>query len=128
MTSPIRRFFDLVVQHQLSGVLKGEGAKFSKAELNVFIAEITRLNSRANLVRRLRHRYWLLKYLQHGGKERVPAMVIDKGPRKVVVVLIDILLEGDLPPNQGMRVEPGDRIMVKLAKVSPLDDILRLEW
>ncbi|MBU0482632.1 MAG: RNB domain-containing ribonuclease [Proteobacteria bacterium] len=128
MTSPIRRFFDLVMQHQLSAILKGERMRFSKSELNGFIASITRLNSRANLVRRLRHRYWLLKYLVADGRERFPALVVDKGPRKVVVVLTDILLEGDLPPNQGARVEPGDMITVKLAKVSPLDDILRLEW
>ena len=44
------------------------------------------------------------------------------------VVLTEILLEGDLPPNQGMRVQPGDKIMIKVAKVSPLDDVLRLEW
>jgi protein involved in polysaccharide export with SLBB domain len=56
------------------------------------------------------------------------AMVLDIQPRRVQVVLTALLLEGDLPVSQAMHVEPGDMIMVKVAKVSALDNSFRLEW
>lgn len=128
MTSPIRRFFDLVMQHQVSNMLRGKGARFEEHELEGFIAALIRLQSRSNLVRRLRHRYWLLRYLEPRVGERLEALVIDRGPRRVNVVLTEILMEADLPVNSGVRAEPGEKVMVRVARVKPLEDLLRLEW
>lgn len=128
MTSPIRRFFDLVVQHQVTNMLRGLGARFEEHELESFISEIIRLQSRSNLVRRLRNRYWLLRYLEPRVGERVEALVIDRGVRRVNVVLTEILMEADLPLTSGVRAEPGEKVMLKLARVKPLEDLLRLEW
>ena len=128
MTSPIRRFFDLVMQHQVMSMLRGQGAKFESHELESFIAEIIRFQSRAGLVRRLRHRYWLLRYLEGRVGERMEALVVDRGPRRVNVVLTEILMEADLPLTSGVSAEPGAHVMVRLARVKPLEDLLRLEW
>lgn len=130
ITSPIRRFLDLFMQHQLSSVLQRKETLFSLSECRDFAATILRAQGRANQVRYLRHRYWLFKYLETeiGVGNKMKALVLDVRPRRVQVVLTSILLEGDLPVNQGMPVEPGDTIMVKLAKVSALDNSFRLEW
>lgn len=128
MTSPIRRFFDLVMQHQVSSMLQGKGARFQEHELEGFASEIVRLQSRAGLVRRLRHRYWLLRYLENRVGERMAALVIDRGARRVNVVLREILMEADLPLTGGVKAEPGDEVMVKVARVKPLENLLRLEW
>ncbi|HSH12240.1 MAG TPA: ribonuclease catalytic domain-containing protein, partial [Desulfurivibrionaceae bacterium] len=101
MTSPIRRFFDLVMQHQVTNMLRGRGARFEEHELEGFIAGIIRHQSRSNLVRRLRNRYWLLRYLEPRVGERMEALVIDRGPRRVNVVLTEILMEADLPLTSG---------------------------
>jgi exoribonuclease-2 len=128
MTSPIRRLFDLVMQHQVMSMVRGQGAAFQEHELESLIAEITRAQSRANLVSRMRHRYWLLKYLEPLVGERLDALVIERGQRRVNVVLTDLLMEADLPLTQGTKCEPGTTVKVKVAKVEPLDDFLRLEW
>jgi len=128
MTSPIRRFFDLVMQHQVTNMLRGKGARFEEHELEGFIAAIIRLQSRSNLVRRLRNRYWLLRFLEPRVGERMEALVIDRGPRRVNVVLTEILMEADLPLTSGVRAEVGEKVMVKVARVKPLEDLLRLEW
>jgi len=128
MTSPIRRFFDLVMQHQVMNMLRGQGARFEEHELEGFIAEIIRFQSRAGLVRRLRHRYWLLRYLEAREGERLEVLVVDRGPRRVNVVLTEILMEADLPVTSGVKAEPGAKVMVRLAKVKPREDLLRLEW
>ena len=128
VTSPIRRLLDLVIQHQLTAILAGRGARFSEREMNEFASLITSAQSRVNLVRQLRHRYWLYKYLENKKGEYLSAIVLDKRNNKVQVVLQDYLFEGELPPNQAIRPEAGDTVRVKIAKVSPMDDVLGLEW
>lgn len=128
ITSPIRRFLDLVVQHQIHNLLTGKGILFTDQKMKDFIAAITTTQTTVNLVRRLRHRYWLLKYLEPQVGDHVDALIINKGPKRVNVVLMDCLLEGDLPPNQAIKERPGEVVPVKIAKVDPLDSVLRLEW
>lgn len=128
MTSPIRRFLDLVMQRQIMALVRGQGAAFPDHELNGILADITRVQSRANLVRRLRMRYWLLKYLEPLVGERVEAMVIDRGKKRITVLLTDLLLEADLPLTSGVNAEPGSVVKVRVAQVNPLDDLLKLAW
>lgn len=130
VTSPIRRFLDLVMQHQLAGIISRQGTPFTEKDCKGFVGNIMHGLARANRVRSQRHRYWLLRYLEEGvgvGR-RMPALVLDVQARRVQVVLTDILLEGDLPLNPGVRVQAGDMVQVKLAKVSALDNSFRLEW
>lgn len=128
VTSPIRRLLDLVMQHQIYHLKKGKGALFSETELRDIIGIITTTQSRVNQARRDRHRYWLIKYLAARLGRQVEALVVGRGPRRVNVVLLDCLLEADLPPNQGMMIQPGDTVWVRVAKAEPLDNTLRLEW
>ncbi len=128
VTSPIRRFLDLVMQHQLSGMISRKGSPFSEKDCQGFVGNIQNGLSRASRVRIGRHRYWLLRYLEEqGGSGTVlDAMVLDVQSRRIQVVLTDILLEGDLPKGQG--VQPGDMIKVKLGRVNALDNSFKLEW
>ncbi len=128
VTSPIRRFLDLVMQHQISSLLRVRQGVFSDSELQDFSRDIITTQSRVNLVRQLRHRYWLLKHLELKTGSKVDAYVLEKGPRKIHVVLKDTLLEGSLPRNNAFNLEIGDIIQVRIARAVPLDDLLRLEW
>lgn len=128
MTSPIRRLLDLVMQLQLMSMSRGQGAVFQEHELNGLLADISRVQSRANLVKRLRFRYWLLRYLEPLVGERVEALIIDRGKKRINVVLTDIMMDADLPLTQGVSAEPGSIVKVKIEHVKPLDDLLRLAW
>lgn len=128
VTSPIRRFLDLVMQHQIHNLLRGKGPLFEEGQMTEMAGAIDSALARVNLVRRLRDRYWLLKYLEPREGQRVEALLINKGPKRVSVVLCDCLLEGELPPSQAVKTKPGEIVLVRLAKVQPLDSILRLEW
>jgi exoribonuclease-2 len=128
VTSPIRRFLDLVMQHQLSGMISRKGTPFTEKDCQGFVGNIQNGLSRASRVRIGRHRYWMMKYLeQQGGSGTVmDALVLDVQSRRVQVVLTDILLEGDLPKGSG--VQPGDIIKVKIGRVNALDNSFKLEW
>lgn len=128
VTSPIRRFLDLVMQHQLSNMLHGRGILFSGDECKTFAGILQQKLSRANNVRQQRHRYWILRYLESRQGEMIKALVVGQGPKRVNLLLRDCLFDIDLPPNPSFPVESGDEVRVKLVRVKPLENLLRIEW
>ncbi len=128
VTSPIRRFLDLVMQHQLLHALLGKGVLFGEDVLRDWAGVIYRQQGRVNMVSQARHRYWLLRYLERHVGQRFPALVLGSGPRRVQFVLTDFLLDGDLPPNPAIGARPGDTVMVRIARVDALDGAVRFEW
>lgn len=128
ITSPIRRFLDLAMQHQLSHMIHGRGILFSAEECKTFVGIIQQKLGRANAIRQQRHRYWILRYLAPKEGQRVNALVVGVGPKRINFLLFDCLFDVDLPPNPAFPVEPGDTVRLRLARVRPLDNILRIEW
>lgn len=128
ITSPIRRFLDLAMQHQLSHMIHGRGILFSGEECKTFAGVIQQKLGRANSLRQQRHRYWILRYLAPKEGQRLNALVVGVGPKRVNMLLCDCLFDIDLPPNPAFPVEPGDTVRVRLSRVRPLDNILRVEW
>jgi exoribonuclease-2 len=128
VTSPIRRLLDLIMQLQISYLVMGKGILFSKKDMKHFGAIIKTTIEKANQAKYLRQRYWILRYLQKKQETKLPVLIIESGPRRVHVFLEDFLLDADLPLNPSFKVSGGDTILVKIAKVDPLSNILRLEW
>ena len=128
VTSPIRRFLDLVMQHQIKQLLLGRGAMFSVDELAGVAGDINTALARVSQVRRMRHRYWLLRYLEQKAGSRVEALLVNKGPKRINLTLLDCLLDADMPPSQSVKAKPGDVVSLRVAKVDALDNVLRLEW
>lgn len=128
VTSPIRRFLDLAMQMQINSLIRGKGILFSEDECRGFAASINQNLSRAGSIKQQQHRYWVLRYLEQKKSERVRALVINRGPKRINLLLTDCLFDIDLPPNPSFPVEPGDTVTVKISKVDALDNTLRIEW
>jgi len=128
VTSPIRRLLDLIMQLQINYLVMGKGVLFSKKDMKHFGAIIQKTLEKANQVKYLRQRYWILKYLQTKSTDRIPALVIDSGPKRVQIFLEEFLLDADLPLNPAFKVSAGDIVLVKIAKIDPLSNTLRLAW
>jgi exoribonuclease-2 len=128
ITSPIRRFLDLAMQHQLSHMIRGKGILFSADECKTFVGILQQKLARANAIKQQRHRYWILRYLEPREGQMVPAMVLGLGPKRVNLMLSDCLFDVDLPPNPAFPVDAGDTVRIRLARVRPLDNVLRVEW
>ena len=56
------------------------------------------------------------------------AMVIESGPKRVNLVLVDILMDIDLPATRVPAPEPGTQVRVRPVKVDPLDNSVRFDW
>jgi exoribonuclease-2 len=128
VTSPIRRLLDLIMQIQISSLIKGQGIFFSKKEMKHFGSIILTTLDKANQARYMRQRYWILKHLETKIGERLPATVIDRGPRRVHLFLEEFLLDADLPLNSAFNVSSGDTVLVRLSKIDPLSNIFKVEW
>ena len=128
VTSPIRRFLDLVMQMQINSLIRGKGILFTEDECRRFVASITQNLSRAGSVKQQQHRYWVLRYLEQKTSERVRALVVNRGPKRINLLLTDCLFDIDIPPNRAFPVDPGDTVTVKIAKVDAIDNTLRVEW
>ena len=128
MTSPIRRFLDLVMQHQLRNLLQGKGILFSADECKSFAGIIQQKLARANAISQQRHRYWILRYLEPKEGQSLNALVINSNAKGVSLLLCDCLFDITLPQHPSLTVEQGDTVRVKIARARALDNTLRIEW
>ncbi|WP_136796643.1 RNB domain-containing ribonuclease [Desulfosediminicola ganghwensis] len=128
VTSPIRRLLDLVMQHQLNTITRRLEPCFTEDMCRDFSSIITRALSAANNVKQQRHRYWLIRYLQERKGQLVNALVIDSGPKRVTLVLTDILMDVDLASPSGYRPTPGTTIQLRVSKADPMDNTVRFDW
>ncbi len=128
VTSPIRRLLDLIMQLQINHLVAGKGVLFNKKEMRQFGDIVLNTSTRANQARYLRHRYWILKYLKPKVGQRLTGLVIDCGPRRTHLLLGDFLLDAVMSYNPSIKASPGDIVSVKLSKVEPLSNLIKLEW
>jgi exoribonuclease-2 len=128
VTSPIRRLLDLVMQHQINNLIRRKSLCFTREMCRDFTSVISRTLATANNVKHQRHRYWLLKYLEEKKNTYLEAMVIESGPKRVNLVLLDTLMDIDLPATRIPPPEPGSKVRVKPVKVEPLDNSVRFDW
>ncbi|MDR2838861.1 MAG: RNB domain-containing ribonuclease [Azonexus sp.] len=115
MTSPLRRYCDLVNQWQLIACLASEAPPFARksAELFATLRDFEQTYAAYNDFQRLMERYWCLRWLQQREISEIDATV-----RREQLVKLDHLplllrvpsLPADLPPGQRvhLRVEEID--------------------
>ena len=128
VTSPIRRLLDLVMQHQLNSIVRRLEPCFTDEMCKDFTSVLSRTISAANAVRQQRQRYWLLKYLADRKGQSLDALVINAGPKRVNLLLVDILMDIDLPTQGGRAAANGSLVKVRITKSDPLDNVVRFEW
>jgi len=120
-TSPIRKYVDLVTQRQIRAAL-GLEDPYSVEEIDDLIQELEVPMSQVARVQTLRHRYWLLKYLEKQVGRKLEATVLMKRRMGIQVLLNDYMIECDMPAPPGMDLNPEDLIQVTLQKVNARND------
>ncbi|WP_458777341.1 ribonuclease catalytic domain-containing protein [Desulforhopalus sp. 52FAK] len=128
VTSPIRRLLDLVMQHQLNSIVRRQEPCFTEEMCKDFTSVLSRTLSTANNVRQQRQRYWLLKYLADRKAQTIDALIINAGPKRVNLLLTDILMDIDLPTPGGRPLVNGSVVKVRITKSDPLDNVVKFEW
>ena len=126
-TSPIRRYHDLITIRQLSSLLSGRTPLYDQASLEEMQVELGPTLRAHNRIKFRRQRYWLLKYLAQEPGRELEAVVLRRIYDKFSLVLLETMLRVATPVLPASALKEGERVLVRIAKVDPLDDILRIE-
>lgn len=128
VTSPLRRYLDLVIQRQIGSFIAGDKLVYGEKELEeirVFVEPVIR---NLQLARRNRQRYWILKFLSQHQGETYRAVILDELKSKYRIVLSDFFLVTEIKRRNGKILGPGQEILVEVKKSDPWDDELKLSY
>ena len=125
VTSPLRKYFDLVSQRQIRGLL-GLEAPYSDEDLGFIIQAAEQPLRYITLLQRERIRYWILKHIASHVGQKEEALVLEKRRHWYLILLTKYLIEYSLPLNCGADLRPEDTILVKLDRASARSDTIGL--
>ncbi|MER3434380.1 MAG: RNB domain-containing ribonuclease [Leptolyngbya sp. ERB_1_1] len=128
VTSPIRRYSDLVAHFQIKAHLRGDVLPFSVEEVKELMINIGLAVQEAVFVERHTNRYWSLEYLRRHSDEVWDALMLRwlrEHEGLGLVLLEDLGLE--LPMVFGRSIRPGDQLRLKVSLVDPRRDEIRFQ-
>lgn len=117
VTSPIRRYQDLVVQRQIEASLLGADLPYA-AEALARIAATTEETERvAREAERGALEYWILEHYAARQGESVEAVIVVSEARRTEVELVDTLYSVTIPHRPDHHL--GDRLLLRIEKSRP---------
>jgi exoribonuclease-2 len=127
VSSPIRRYFDLLVQRQIKNYLSRGAPLYARDDIERKRQVLEPHLKSIELLTRNSTRYWIQKYLaQHIG-EKFPALVLDVIRNKYRVLLTDVFLIAEVKRENGQTLHEGQEISVKIRKSDPWEDYLKVD-
>lgn len=127
VTSPIRRYCDLIVQRQLKHALAGVSGAYSKEQLEEAAVRLSTAQSKVFTIQRKWTRYWILKYIEQEDIENMNCLVLDKNARYAHLLLPDLLIEANAPVPENAGFSQGDQVKIRIEKAIPRDDVLKIQ-
>jgi exoribonuclease-2 len=125
-TSPIRRYLDLLMQHQLGSSLSGREPVYSEEDLTALAMQVEPNVRRGLKVRQARKRYWLLVWLSEQIGQPQEALVMEKQTHRWQLLLTQTMLLVNIPLKAGEGLVPGQTVELRLERVDPFEDVLRV--
>jgi exoribonuclease II len=128
VTSPIRRYADLLAHFQIKAHLRGDPLPFSAVDLPTVLSSITTVAQEATFIERQTNRYWSLEFLRRQGNTVWQAMMLRwlrEHESLALIMIEDLGLELAMRFNRG--VDLGERLQVKVLSSDPRMDRIVLE-
>jgi exoribonuclease II len=128
VTSPIRRYSDLLAHFQIKAHLRGDSLPFSVEKMQELTQSISSTIQEAVSVERQTNRYWGLEYLRRSPDEVWHALMLRwlrEHENLGLVLLEDLGLEMAMRFNRS--ITPGDRLQLRVSHADPRQDIVHFE-
>jgi len=127
VSSPIRRYFDLISQRQMLNFIFKGVPLYNKEELDKIKFQVTASIKNLNILRRNRNNYWIRRYLENKTNETLSAIVLDALKSWYRVILTDFNIMVEMKREKDSNLSSGEMIMVRVVKSDPWKDILKVE-
>jgi exoribonuclease II len=126
VTSPIRRYVDLLHERQLNEYLSAGRPLFSEAQLAELMSEIEPRLQAATSASRETKRFWLMRYLE-GRKRGVPieGRVVRTDTRSPLVELDEVFMTVFVRSDRPLKT--GDVVSIRLGAIDARRDFIRAE-
>lgn len=128
VTSPIRRYTDLLAHFQIKAHLRGDELPFARDEMQEILFNVTSTSSEAVMVERQTNRYWSLQYLKQHSDEIWHTLVLRwlrEDERLALILLEDIGLE--FPYKCDRSVKLGETLQLQVTYCDPHRDEIRFK-
>ena len=127
VTSPIRRYTDLLAHYQIKAHIRGDELPFTVERLQEVMLGLGTNIYEANMVERQTNRYWTLEYLNRSGDREWDALFLRwlREDESLALVMIEEL-GIELAMKFNRWIAPGEQIQVQVALVDPRQDIIHL--
>jgi exoribonuclease-2 len=126
VTSPIRRYTDLLTHFQIKAHLRGDKLPFSSEQIQEILYSVTSSTIEATSVERQTNRYWGLEYLRRNEGEIWQALLLRwlrEDDNLGLILLEELGLE---LPHRFERIVPlGERFAVQVSRADPHRDEIR---
>ncbi|HEY9829468.1 MAG TPA: ribonuclease R family protein [Stenomitos sp.] len=125
VTSPIRRYTDLMSHFQIKAHLRGDPLPFTAQQLQETMLSVTTAANEATWVERQTNRYWGLEYLRRNADRVWQALVLRwlrEQDNEGLILLEDLGLE--LKMRFRRSVALGDRLDVQVSHADPRQDVI----
>ncbi len=120
ITSPIRRYLDLVLQRQLSNYLDGNGLYYTTEELESTFRYVEFGLREKKMVEKSREKYWVFKHLRSLEGEDIDGIISSVTGSGASVYLPDYLMEVPISLNSETVLNEGEQLKLTVVKADPL--------
>lgn len=124
ISSPLRRYHDLQMQHQIKHHLEHGQPLFDAERLQMIAAGAQQSGAEATLCERESTRYWLLRHLEDKRGQRMKGQVVREQGGRYTIELDETLLTVTLSPTKPLSL--GSSVEVVLERVNARRDILNV--
>jgi len=127
LTSPIRRYGDLINLAQVLHALESDGSpRWNREELTLMLPYITARTEAAGRIQRFRPRYWKLVHFKQHKKDLFSTTVVEDGSLVVLAMPKEQMYVRCPRSLLADKIFPGQRFAIRLHKVSPRTNELRV--
>jgi len=117
ISSPIRRYLDLVLQRQLISCLDGTGPIYSNAVLEKIYSQTEMAVKEKRLIEKSRERYWVLKYLSDNKICELQGIISSVRDKRVTVYVPEYLLDLPIALSSDTQLEVGSKAKILINKI-----------
>ena len=127
VTSPLRRYTDLLNQVQMLSVLRFGSPAMDRDKLESILPHVNSRLDAATRIQRYRPRYWKLEYCRQRKNESHAGVLVDAEGPLATVALTDVQIFVRAPRAMfGDKLVPGQRFQVRLHRVNPMLNEIRV--